>query len=228
MVGGSRPHGGRCWPRSSTPAATTSPRPRSSTAVDGARPRPDRATVYRTLDLLTELGVVTPLQLDGDATVYHRADHRHGHLVCAGCGAIVEIPEPRVAVLAGSSRTRPGSSSTPDGSRSRAGVRACAGKDSDARARAVPGHRRHRRRATPTGAGSSGSRCASATSARSCPTRCMFSWELLDGRHRPVGLHAGDRPRPGRGRVPRVRGATTLDLPILVCAHVRQHRRRRW
>ena len=51
-------------------------------AVDDARPRPDRATVYRTLDLLTELGVLTPLQLDGDATVYHRADHRHGHLVC--------------------------------------------------------------------------------------------------------------------------------------------------
>jgi Fur family ferric uptake transcriptional regulator len=72
-----------------------------SAAVETARPRPDRATVYRTLDLLTELGVLTPLQLDGDATVYHRCDHRHGHLVCAGCGAIVEIPEAPVQLLAG-------------------------------------------------------------------------------------------------------------------------------
>jgi Fur family transcriptional regulator, ferric uptake regulator len=61
-------------------------------AVEGATPRPDRATVYRTLELLTEIGLLTPLQLDGDAAVYHRTDHRHGHLVCIGCGAIAEIP----------------------------------------------------------------------------------------------------------------------------------------
>jgi Fur family transcriptional regulator, ferric uptake regulator len=64
------------------------------TAVDQARPRPDRATVYRTLELLVELSVLTPLQLDGEATVYHRTDHRHGHLMCVRCGAIGEIPEP--------------------------------------------------------------------------------------------------------------------------------------
>jgi len=68
-------------------------------AVDGTRSRPDRATVYRTLELLTELGVVTPLQLAGDATVYHRSDHRHGHLVCAGCGAVVEIPDTALRVI---------------------------------------------------------------------------------------------------------------------------------
>lgn len=61
-------------------------------AVAGAAPRPDRATVYRTLELLTDIGVLTPLQLDGDAAVYHRTDHHHGHLVCVACGAIVEIP----------------------------------------------------------------------------------------------------------------------------------------
>ncbi len=55
------------------------------------RPRPDRATVYRTLELLTELGVLTPLMLDGEATVYHRADHQHGHLVCDRCGVVVEV-----------------------------------------------------------------------------------------------------------------------------------------
>jgi Fur family ferric uptake transcriptional regulator len=61
-------------------------------AVEGATPRPDRATVYRTLELLTEIGLLTPLQLEGDAAVYHRTDHHHGHLVCVSCGAIVEIP----------------------------------------------------------------------------------------------------------------------------------------
>ena len=69
-------------------------------AVDRAQPRPDRATVYRTLELLVELSVLTPLQLDGEATVYHRTDHRHGHLMCARCGHIGEIPEPTLHFIA--------------------------------------------------------------------------------------------------------------------------------
>src|SRR5689334_13320811 len=69
-------------------------------AVESTDPRPDRATVYRTLDLLTELGVVTPLQLDSDAVVYHRTDHRHGHLVCDVCGDIVELPRNALSALA--------------------------------------------------------------------------------------------------------------------------------
>jgi Fur family ferric uptake transcriptional regulator len=75
-------------------------------AVERARPRPDRATVYRTLDLLVELSVLTPLQLDGEATVYHRADRRHGHLVCSHCGVIVEIPEATLGRLADSLEAR--------------------------------------------------------------------------------------------------------------------------
>jgi Fur family ferric uptake transcriptional regulator len=71
-------------------------------AVERSSPQPDRATVYRTLELLTEIGLLTPLQLDGDATVYHRTDHHHGHLVCSTCGAIVEMP---AATLAKNSRT---------------------------------------------------------------------------------------------------------------------------
>jgi Fur family transcriptional regulator, ferric uptake regulator len=62
--------------------------------------RPDRTTVYRTLDLLTDLGLVEALQLDGEATVYHRSDHHHGHLVCSRCGAIVEVPEKTLVNLA--------------------------------------------------------------------------------------------------------------------------------
>jgi Fur family ferric uptake transcriptional regulator len=62
-------------------------------AVEQAEPQPDRATVYRTLELLTEIGLLKPLPLNGDAIVYHRTDHRHGHVVCGVCGAITEVPE---------------------------------------------------------------------------------------------------------------------------------------
>jgi Fur family ferric uptake transcriptional regulator len=98
-------------------------------AVDDARPRPDRATVYRTLDLLTELGVLTPLQLDGDATVYHRADHRHGHLVCSSCGAIVELPEAALQLLAGSLEGETGFVVDTGRVAITGWCRACAGKD---------------------------------------------------------------------------------------------------
>jgi Fur family ferric uptake transcriptional regulator len=61
-------------------------------AVADAEARPDRATVYRTIDLLIELGLLTPLRLDGDAAVYHRTDHDHGHVLCLSCGAVLELP----------------------------------------------------------------------------------------------------------------------------------------
>jgi Fur family ferric uptake transcriptional regulator len=68
-------------------------------AVEGGPARPDRATVYRTLDLLIELGVLTPLQLDAAAVVYHRTDHSHAHLICEGCGAVVELDRPTLDAI---------------------------------------------------------------------------------------------------------------------------------
>jgi Fur family ferric uptake transcriptional regulator len=53
-----------------------------------------RASVYRTLDALTQLGVVQHVHLGHGATAYHLlADERdHVHLQCAGCHAIVDVP----------------------------------------------------------------------------------------------------------------------------------------
>jgi Fur family ferric uptake transcriptional regulator len=68
-------------------------------AVEGSPARPDRATVYRTLDLLTELGILTPLQLDASAVVYHRTDHSHAHLICVRCGEVVELDRPTLDAL---------------------------------------------------------------------------------------------------------------------------------
>ncbi len=50
------------------------------------------ATVYRTLDILTDLGLARPSYLGDSAqrfTLYH--DHHHYHLVCDACGLITDV-----------------------------------------------------------------------------------------------------------------------------------------
>ncbi|RBQ21954.1 transcriptional repressor [Spongiactinospora rosea] len=50
------------------------------------------STVYRTLELLEELGMVTHTHLGHGAPTYHlAADADHVHLVCRGCGEVTEI-----------------------------------------------------------------------------------------------------------------------------------------
>jgi Fur family ferric uptake transcriptional regulator len=54
------------------------------------------STVYRTLELLEELGLVTHTHLSHGAPTYHAAsEQQHVHLVCRGCGRIDEV-EPNV------------------------------------------------------------------------------------------------------------------------------------
>jgi Fur family ferric uptake transcriptional regulator len=54
-------------------------------------PDVDVSTVYRTLTLLDELGIVQHAHLGHRATVYHLGDH-HQHLICEECGLITDIP----------------------------------------------------------------------------------------------------------------------------------------
>lgn len=49
-------------------------------------------TVYRTLDLLDQLGLVRRLDL-GDGPRYELAEDHHHHLVCESCGEISEFEE---------------------------------------------------------------------------------------------------------------------------------------
>lgn len=55
------------------------------------------ATVYRTLDLLTELKIVDKINFGDGVSRYdlrtEGADHFHHHLVCIECGAVDEIQE---------------------------------------------------------------------------------------------------------------------------------------
>jgi Fur family ferric uptake transcriptional regulator len=56
-----------------------------------------RATVFRTLDLLVELGVLNRLHTDERCSAYIVcADQHHHHLVCERCGAVQEISDARV------------------------------------------------------------------------------------------------------------------------------------
>ncbi len=59
--------------------------------VQALAPALSRSTVYRALDLLEELGVVTHTHLSHGASTYHLAGHAdHLHLVCRDCGAVEE------------------------------------------------------------------------------------------------------------------------------------------
>jgi Fur family ferric uptake transcriptional regulator len=66
-------------------------------AVQAAHPDVHRSTVYRTLDTLTDLGVVVHAHLGHGPAVYHLADRPHYHLVCQRCGSVTELP---IAVMA--------------------------------------------------------------------------------------------------------------------------------
>ena len=69
--------------------------------VQEAAPAVNITTVYRTLELLEELGLVTHAHLSHGATTYHGvAGEQHVHLVCRSCNAIEEVPATMLATLA--------------------------------------------------------------------------------------------------------------------------------
>lgn len=57
-------------------------------------PHVNISTVYRTLELLKRLGLVTETDLGGGRVRYHPAEKgRHHHLVCQECGRIIDLDE---------------------------------------------------------------------------------------------------------------------------------------
>ncbi|MDQ1714962.1 MAG: Fur family transcriptional regulator, ferric uptake regulator [Frankiaceae bacterium] len=62
-----------------------------ATAVQVLQPAVHRATVYRTLDSLVEVGVVSHTHLGHGAAVYHLIDEEHIHSQCQRCGRIVDL-----------------------------------------------------------------------------------------------------------------------------------------
>jgi len=67
------------------------------------------STVYRTLDLLEELGLVTHTHLGHGSPTYHAADDSdHLHLVCRVCGEVSEVDAAVASSLVGSLRASHG------------------------------------------------------------------------------------------------------------------------
>ena len=57
-------------------------------------PHVNISTVYRTLDLLKGLSLVTETDLGEGRVRYHYADKgHHHHLICERCGAIIDVDE---------------------------------------------------------------------------------------------------------------------------------------
>jgi Fur family ferric uptake transcriptional regulator len=61
--------------------------------VQRTNPELHLSTIYRTLEVLEELGLVMRASLGEGATTYHLAGDRHHHAVCESCGAVIELPE---------------------------------------------------------------------------------------------------------------------------------------
>ena len=59
-------------------------------------PSVNLSTVYRTLDALTDLGIVDHVHFGHGRAVYHLTDEAHQHLVCEQCGAVEELPVSRL------------------------------------------------------------------------------------------------------------------------------------
>ena len=60
------------------------------------------STVYRTLELLDELGLIHHAHLSDRAPTYHSTrGHAHSHLVCRGCRSVVSVDGDAVAAALG-------------------------------------------------------------------------------------------------------------------------------
>lgn len=60
----------------------------------------NRTTVYRTLEFLVSLGLVTTAHVQGNQVIYELASHHlHHHLICQQCNHVVEIDHDLVATL---------------------------------------------------------------------------------------------------------------------------------
>jgi Fur family ferric uptake transcriptional regulator len=57
-------------------------------------PRVNISTVYRTLELLKQLGLIYEIDLGGGRIGYHPEGRgHHHHLICRECGAVIDVNE---------------------------------------------------------------------------------------------------------------------------------------
>jgi Fur family ferric uptake transcriptional regulator len=62
--------------------------------IESRYPKVDFSTVYRNLELLKNLGLVTETDLGQGRVQYHLAEKgHHHHLICRQCGTTIEVSE---------------------------------------------------------------------------------------------------------------------------------------
>lgn len=57
------------------------------------------ATVYKTIQILKEVGLIHELNLSQGQTRFDPDTHPHIHLICLGCGSIMDWEEPMVSEI---------------------------------------------------------------------------------------------------------------------------------
>ncbi|HOV15077.1 MAG TPA: transcriptional repressor, partial [Spirochaetota bacterium] len=50
-----------------------------------------RATVYRTINILVDLGLLKKVDTKNGKTYYENIEYKHNHLCCSKCGKIIEF-----------------------------------------------------------------------------------------------------------------------------------------
>lgn len=72
--------------------------------------RVSRATVYRTLDLLVDRGMLQRVPMDQGGFLYEHIHGRkqHAHLYCLGCGRLTDYPMPSLGLIPGRVRRQAG------------------------------------------------------------------------------------------------------------------------
>ncbi len=67
--------------------------------VKGALPRVSLATVYRTLGVLTRLGLVREVESPGPFARFDGRLDPHGHITCTDCGRIADVELPDISEI---------------------------------------------------------------------------------------------------------------------------------
>ena len=68
--------------------------------IHDAVPEVDLTTIYRTLEVLEQIGIIKHAHLGHGAPAYRPADDDHIHVVCHTCGSVVDAPPDLVDALA--------------------------------------------------------------------------------------------------------------------------------
>ena len=77
-------------------------------AVQERAPDVHLSTIYRNLEELEHLGVISHSHLGHGPSSYLLASHAHAHFICADCGTMIEAPDDMFRGLARAARPRLG------------------------------------------------------------------------------------------------------------------------